>query len=82
VLSGVRPVEGERSPIMPGFAASMNDGQISALLNYLRARFGNQPGWTGVGKTVEDARRTQTVFLQTSAGPHNAPVDATHRDKP
>jgi mono/diheme cytochrome c family protein len=82
VLSGVRPVEGERSPIMPGFAASMNDGQISALLNYLRARFSNQPAWTGVEKTVEDARRTQTVFLQTSAGPHNAPVDATQRDKP
>jgi len=82
VLSGVRAVEGERSPIMPGFAASMNDGQISALLNYLRARFSNQPGWTGVEKTVEDARRTQTVFLQTSAGPHNAPADATQRDKP
>jgi len=82
VLSGVRPVEGERSPIMPGFAASMNDGQISALLNYLRARFSNQPGWTGVEKTVEDARRTQTVLLQTSAGPHNAPADATQRDKP
>jgi mono/diheme cytochrome c family protein len=82
VLSGVPPVEGERSPIMPGFAASMNDGQVSALLNYLRARFSNQPGWTGVEKTVEDARRTQTVFLQTSAGPHNAPADATQRDKP
>ena len=36
VLSGVRPVEGERSPIMPGFAASMSDAQIAALLNYLR----------------------------------------------
>ena len=82
VLSGVRPVEGERSPIMPGFAASMNDVQISALLNYLRARFSNQPAWTGVQKTVEDARRTQTVFLQTSPGPHNTPADATQRDKP
>src|SRR6202163_3543942 len=82
VLSGVRPVEGERSPIMPGFAASMNDGQISALLNYLRARFSNQPAWTGVEKTIADARRTQAVFLQTSPGPHNAPADATQRDKP
>jgi mono/diheme cytochrome c family protein len=82
VLSGVRPVEGERSPIMPGFAASMDDGQIAALLNYLRARFSNQPAWTGVEKTIEDARRTQTVFLQTSPGPHNAPADATQRDKP
>jgi mono/diheme cytochrome c family protein len=82
VLSGVRPVEGERSPIMPGFAASMDDGQIAALLNYLRARFSNQPAWTGVEKTIEDARRTQTVFLQTSPGPHNAPADPTQRDKP
>src|SRR3954471_4602037 len=43
ILSGVRAVEGEASPIMPGFAASMSDGQISALLAYLRSRFGNQP---------------------------------------
>ncbi|HEV7411067.1 MAG TPA: c-type cytochrome, partial [Bradyrhizobium sp.] len=82
VLSGVRPVEGERSPIMPGFAASMDDGQIATLLNYLRARFSNQPAWTGVEKTIEDARRTQTVFLQTSPGPHNVPTEATQRDKP
>ncbi len=82
VLSGVRPVEGERSPIMPGFAASMNDHQIAALLNHLRARFSNQPAWTGVEKTVADARRAQTVFLQTSPEPHNAPVHPTQRDKP
>jgi mono/diheme cytochrome c family protein len=82
VLSGIRPVEGERSPIMPGFAASMNDDQISALLRFLRARFSNQPPWSGVEKTAADARQTQTVFLQTSAGPHNAPADPTQRDKP
>jgi mono/diheme cytochrome c family protein len=82
ILSGIRPVEGERSPIMPGFAASMTDQQISALLNYLRSRFSNQPPWTGVEKTVQDARLTQTVFLQTSTGPHNAPADPMQRDKP
>jgi mono/diheme cytochrome c family protein len=82
VLSGVAAVEGERSPIMPGFAASMNDEQVSALLNYLRARFSSQPPWTGIEKAVETARRTQTVFLQTSAGPRNAPADPAQRDKP
>ncbi|MEA2346204.1 MAG: hypothetical protein QOF63_4373 [Thermoanaerobaculia bacterium] len=82
VLSGVPPVEGERSPIMPGFAESMNDQQISALLSYLRARFSNRPAWTGIEKTIADARNTQTVFLQTSPGPYNAPADATQRDKP
>jgi mono/diheme cytochrome c family protein len=82
VLSGVPPVEGERSPIMPGFAESMNDQQISALLSYLRARFSKRPAWTGIEKTIADARSTQTVFLQTSPGPYNAPADATQRDKP
>jgi mono/diheme cytochrome c family protein len=82
ILSGVRPVAGERSPIMPGFAASMNDGQVAALLQFLRARFSNQPPWTGVEKTVAEARRSQTVLLETSPGPHNAPADATQRDKP
>jgi mono/diheme cytochrome c family protein len=82
VLSGVRPVEGERSPIMPGFAPSMNDGQIAALLDFLRARFSSQPAWTGLEKTIADARRTQTVFLETSPGPRNAPADPTQRDKP
>ncbi len=82
VLSGVQGIEGERSPIMPGFAASMTDEQVSALLNYLRARFSNQPPWSGVEKTVQDARRTQTAFLQTSPRPRNVPVDPPQREKP
>jgi mono/diheme cytochrome c family protein len=64
VLAGVRPVAGERSPIMPGFAASMDDGQMVALLNFLRSRFSKEPAWTGVEKTVEDARRMQTALLK------------------
>jgi mono/diheme cytochrome c family protein len=82
VLSGIRPTAGERSPIMPGFADSMSDDQIVALLDDLRARFGNQPPWTNTADIVRDARRTQTVFLQTSSTPNNVPADATKRDKP
>jgi len=80
VLSGVRPVAGERSPIMPGFADNMSNAQIVALLGYLRTRFSNQAAWGGLERTVEDARRTQTAFLRTSPGPHNAPADPTQRD--
>jgi mono/diheme cytochrome c family protein len=76
VLAGIRPVAGERSPIMPGFAASMSDAQIATLLDYLRARFSNQPAWAGVEKTVADARSAQTVFLRTALPPDNAPTDA------
>jgi mono/diheme cytochrome c family protein len=82
VLSGVRPVAGERSPMMPGFATAMNDHQIAALLKYLRARFSKQPAWTDVESTVETARRTQTAYLQTTAEPRNAPADPAQRDKP
>ncbi len=64
VLWGIRPTAGERSPIMPGFADSMSDGQIAALLDYLRTRFGNQPAWTNTSDIVRDIRRTQTVSLQ------------------
>jgi len=82
VLAGLRALEGEPSPIMPGFASSMNDAQIAALLNYLRSRFSNQPTWTGVEKIVEEARRTQTVALQNSRRPDHAPADSSQRDKP
>src|SRR4051812_28856159 len=82
VLTGVRPVEGERSPIMPGFAASMDDAQIAVLMAYLRARFSSGPAWTGLEKTVAEARRGQAQFLQTSAERRNAPADPMQRDKP
>jgi mono/diheme cytochrome c family protein len=78
ILSGIRPVGGERSPIMPGFANSMTDDQIAALLNYLRGRFSAQPVWTGVEQVVRDARQTDTVSLQTS--PQGG--GSMQRDKP
>jgi mono/diheme cytochrome c family protein len=81
ILSGIRPVGGEHGPIMPGFANSMTDEQIAALLNYLRGRFSTQPAWTGVEQTVQDARHMESVFLQTS-GSDMAPGGSTQRDKP
>jgi mono/diheme cytochrome c family protein len=82
VLAGVRPVEGERSPIMPAFADSMNDGEIAVLLNYLRARFSDRPAWSGLEQTILDARRTQTAALGTAAGASRAVADTMQRDKP
>jgi mono/diheme cytochrome c family protein len=75
-------VEGERSPIMPGFAASMDDAQMVALLDYLRARFGKQPAWNDPEKTVRDARLIQTVSLPTSPELRTAPADPSQRGKP
>jgi mono/diheme cytochrome c family protein len=82
VLSGVRAVEGERSPIMPGFAAAMNDREVTVLLEYLRSRFSRQPAWNDLESTIAEARRTQTAYVQNSSGPSNAPADPAQRDKP
>jgi mono/diheme cytochrome c family protein len=82
LLAGISPREGERSPIMPGFASSMNDDQIVAVLAYLRARFSNQGAWTGVDQVVTEARRAQAAALRTAAASHQLPADAAQRDKP
>ncbi|MEK9284892.1 c-type cytochrome [Bradyrhizobium sp. ISRA442] len=82
VLYGLPALEGERSPIMPGFASSMTDAQVSALLKYLRAHFSNQPQWSNIDQTVAGARQAQAAFLQTSADPPNIATDPSPRDKP
>jgi mono/diheme cytochrome c family protein len=79
ILGGIRPVGGEHSPIMPGFANSMTDDQVAALLNYLRSRFSTQSAWTGVDQIVRDARRTDTVSLRS---PPDSASGSTPRDKP
>ena len=35
-----------------------------------------------MGLALEEARRADTTFLQTSAGPRNAAAEASQRDKP
>jgi mono/diheme cytochrome c family protein len=71
VLTGIAPKEGEHSPIMPGFADSMTDEQITALIVYLRARFSDQPPWTNLADIVRNARHAS-----------NTSADASKRDKP
>jgi mono/diheme cytochrome c family protein len=82
ILSGIRPVGGERSPIMPGFANSMTDDQIAAVLNYLRGRFSAQPAWSDVEQIVRDARHSETVSLQTAPAPESVAGGSMQRDKP
>lgn len=82
ILAGVQPVEGESSPIMPGFGNSMDDRQIVALVTYLRARFGKGSPWTNSEEAVKQARQTQTASFPTSEGAGNAPDVSAQRDKP
>ncbi|MDB5616802.1 cytochrome c [Tardiphaga sp.] len=82
ILIGLKPAADERSPIMPGFASSMDDGQIVALLQYLRARFSDQPVWDGLDRLVRDARGSQLTYVQTTAGAKNTPAAPQQREKP
>lgn len=59
VLHGLPAGESGNSPIMPGFAASMDDSQLVALAAYLRARFSGKPPWTDIEASVGAARNPQ-----------------------
>jgi mono/diheme cytochrome c family protein len=81
VLSGICPVDGEPSPIMPAFADSMNDREVAVLLNYLRSRFSDQPAWSGLEETITQARM-QSASVAALAGASQAPTDTIQRNKP
>lgn len=82
ILYGLPARDGERSPIMPGFAASMTDAQVGSLLAYLRARFSKQPPWSNVDQAIAVARQAQAAFLQTAAEPPNIAIHVPPRGQP
>ena len=65
VLWGLPPADGARSPVMPGFAGSLSDQQLVALLSYVRSRFSDKPAWANLDREVRDAKsggRPATVY--------------------
>ena len=79
VLYGLPAAEAARSPIMPGFAASLDDRQMVALAAYLRARFANKPAWNDVESTVREARRAERAATTRPAPSEEAVPPATQR---
>ena len=60
ILGGLQPAPGERGPWMPGFAGSLTDAQVAAVLGYLRARFTDLPAWTGLEDGVHGIRQDKS----------------------
>ena len=56
ILYGLAPPIGERGPYMPGYAGSLNDAQVAAVLSYMRARFTAEPAWADVAADVRRIR--------------------------
>ena len=79
VLHGLPAAEAARSPIMPGFAATLDDRQSAALATYLRARFSDKPAWNDVENTVREARRAEQAATTRPAPSEEAVPPATQR---
>jgi mono/diheme cytochrome c family protein len=56
ILDGIKPPDGEAGHRMPGFAAALTDAQVSALVTYLRERFGSGPAWSDIQTEVRKIR--------------------------
>jgi mono/diheme cytochrome c family protein len=41
---------------MPGFAGALDDAQVAALADYMRARFAHAPPWRDVGRDAARIR--------------------------
>jgi mono/diheme cytochrome c family protein len=63
VLAGLPPAQGERSPLMPGFAGAISEEQLIALLEYLRERFTDKPRWENVGELVRETLSGERTFV-------------------
>jgi nicotinate dehydrogenase subunit B len=57
ILYGLQPGSSERGPWMPGFANTLTDKQVAAVLAYLRARFTDRPAWDGLDTSVQRIRQ-------------------------
>ncbi|MFC7399023.1 c-type cytochrome [Chelatococcus sp. GCM10030263] len=80
VLQGVPALGGERGAIMPAFNGAMTDGQLAALLGYLRSTFSEQPAWTDVESHIREARegaRVVSSYATHTGG--NAPTSGAQR---
>jgi mono/diheme cytochrome c family protein len=60
VLYGLPATGATSTPIMPGFAAAMNDAQLVALARYLRSRFTDKKPWNDIEKSLHEARTAST----------------------
>jgi mono/diheme cytochrome c family protein len=82
VLFGLPAAGGRQSAIMPGFAATMTDGQVADLLAYLRETFAAQPAWPDVAARAADTRSGKfQVSVRPSDGIERGPDNIGAQDR-
>jgi mono/diheme cytochrome c family protein len=68
ILHGLQPATGQSGPYMPAFAASLTDGQIAAVLSYIRARYTDRPAWSDLDHSVGQIRHEALSDGQNPSG--------------
>jgi mono/diheme cytochrome c family protein len=56
-LHGIHPDEGQRGPLMPAFDSAFTDGQLAALLGYVRENYSDQPAWDNLQARIREIRQ-------------------------
>jgi mono/diheme cytochrome c family protein len=56
ILAGLPAAEDRRAPVMPGFAATLDERQLAALVTYVRAHFSTKPAWPDLAPDLRTAR--------------------------
>lgn len=57
ILQGIEPQPGSPGAYMPAFKAMLSDEDVGSLVQYVRARYTNQPQWTDIRQEISKARQ-------------------------
>lgn len=69
ILHGVPAApNGETTPVMPGYAGALDDGQIEALVTWMRAKLTDQPPWTNVREHIGKSRKMTAEMVMFPPG--------------
>ncbi len=63
IVHGLDPAPGDTSPMMPGYAGALNDGEIEALVQWLRENLTDKPRWDGVAALIRESRAMNADML-------------------
>ncbi|MCW4115071.1 cytochrome c [Aurantimonas sp. MSK8Z-1] len=81
ILYGLPAAEGQKSPVMPGFQGVLNDGQMAALLIYMRTTFSDKPAWKDLEDKVADIRKgDREMTVHAADGTSSAPANPTRQN--
>jgi mono/diheme cytochrome c family protein len=57
ILQGIEPQPGSPGAYMPAFKTMLSDEDVGSLVQYVRARYTNQPQWTDIHQEISKARQ-------------------------